>query len=185
MIDFALIDMCKNPAVESAIIKQIMQVESNAQEYVVNVNKLESFTLKTRKEAEETAKKFIEQGYSVDMGLMQFNSKNLNSPSFKHLTISDLFDPCKNIKAGSDVFSLAYESTSKDLSKEERIKKALSIYNTGNQELGFQNGYVAKYSSSLPTLVVSSLAEQARKADTRINISYNLFNMESKRGDNK
>ena len=119
------------------------------------------------------------------MGLMQFNSKNLNSPSFKHLTISDLFDPCKNIKAGSDVFSLAYESTSKDLSKEERIKKALSIYNTGNQELGFQNGYVAKYSSSLPTLVVSSLAEQARKADTRINISYNLFNMESKRGDNK
>lgn len=185
MIDMAFIDICKNSNVDSAIVKQIIHVESDFKEYTVNVNKHDTFLSKTREEAEKTAKDYIEKGYSVDMGLMQFNSKNLNSPSFKHLTISDLFDPCKNIKAGSDVFFLAYESTSKDLSKEERIKKALSIYNTGNQELGFQNGYVAKYSSSLPTLVVSSLAEQARKADTRINISYNLFNMESKRGDNK
>ncbi len=184
MIDMALIDLCKNPNVDTAIVRQIIHVESDFKEYAVNVNKHDTFLLKTREEAEKTAKDYIEKGYSVDMGLMQFNSKNLNSSNFKHLTISDLFDPCKNIKAGSDVFSLAYESTPKNLSKEERIKKALSIYNTGNQELGFQNGYVAKYSSSLPTLVVSSLAEQARKSDTRINISYNFFNLESK-GENK
>jgi type IV secretion system protein VirB1 len=185
MFEMALIDMCKNPGVESALIKQIIQVESGYQEFTVNVNKLESFKLKTRQEAEETAKKYIAKGYSVDMGLMQFNSKNLNSPHFKDLTISDLFDPCKNIKAGSDVFALAYESTDKGLSKEDRINKALSIYNTGNQELGFRNGYVAKY-SSLPTLVATaSLEEQARKADTRINLSYNLFNLESKKGANK
>ena len=176
MIDMALIDICKNPNVESAIIKQIIQVESSSQEFTVNINKLDSRVLKTRAEAESTAKEHIKKGYSVDMGLMQFNSKNLNLPIFSHLSVEDLFDPCKNIKAGSDVFFLAYESTSKSLSKEERINRALSIYNTGNQELGFKNGYVAKYNSSVPTMVASSsLLEQAKKADTKINLTYNLF----------
>jgi len=183
MIDMALIDMCKNPNVDSNIIQQIIRVESSFQKFVVNVNKLDSFVLKTPEEAEKTAKEYIEKGYSVDMGLMQFNSKNLRLPIFSHLSVNDLFDPCKNIKAGSDVFFLAYESTNKNLSKEERINKALSIYNTGNQDLGFKNGYVAKY-SSLPILI-SSLVEKARKSDTKINLSYNLFNLESKKGEIK
>ena len=178
MFDAALVEICKNPNVDSAIIRQIIRVESNFQEFTVNVNKLDSFVLKTKDEAEKTAKEYIKKGYSVDMGLMQFNSKNLSLPIFNHLSVSDLFDPCKNIKAGSDIFFLAYQNTDKNLNKEERINRALSVYNTGNQELGFRNGYVAKY-NLLPTLV-SALTDQARKSDTRINLSYNLFNLDTK-----
>lgn len=178
MFDAALIEICKNPNVDSAIIREIIRVESNFQEFTVNVNKLDSFVLKNKEEAEKTAKEYIKKGYSVDMGLMQFNSKNLSLPVFNNLSISDLFDQCKNIKAGSDIFFLAYQNTDKNLNKEERINRALSVYNTGNQNLGFRNGYVAKY-NLLPTLA-SQLTDKARKSDTRINLSYNLFNLDTK-----
>ncbi|MCW1701594.1 transglycosylase SLT domain-containing protein [Campylobacter jejuni] len=91
-----------------------------------------SFIPKTKDEAKTLTQSFINKGYSVDIGLMQFNSNNLKTPTFKNYSIDDLLDPCKNIKAGSDIFYLAYEMTNENLAKEERINQALSIYNTGD-----------------------------------------------------
>ncbi|EAH7886503.1 lytic transglycosylase, partial [Campylobacter coli] len=86
---------------------------------------------------------------------------------------------CKNIKAGSDIFYLAYEMTNKNLAKEDRINQALSIYNTGDLKKGFSNGYVAKYDSTAKT--IDDLEEKARKSDTRIKITYNLFNLQTQK----
>ncbi|MCT7910715.1 lytic transglycosylase domain-containing protein [Arcobacter lacus] len=179
MIDLAFIEQCKNQNVDINIVQKIMQVESNKNPFAINVNKdgksYISFSPKTKEEASKIAGDYISKGFSVDLGLMQFNSNNLSLKAFSNLTINDLLDPCINIKAGSDIFYLAYENTNMKLAKEERIKMALSVYNTGNEENGFKNGYVAKY-DNVPTL---SLIEQARKSDTKLNLSYSLFNLEA------
>lgn len=52
MIDIALIEQCKNPNVETQIIQKIIQVESNNQQFAININKVGSFILKNKKEAE-------------------------------------------------------------------------------------------------------------------------------------
>ncbi|ENZ3888442.1 transglycosylase SLT domain-containing protein [Campylobacter coli] len=178
MIDIALIEQCKNPNVETQIIQKIIQIESNNQQFAININKVGSFMLKTKKEAENLANNFIKGGYSVDIGLMQFNSNNLKSSTFSHYSVEDLLDTCKNIKAGSDIFYLAYEATDEKLSKEERINQALSIYNTGNLEDGFNNGYIAKYNYISPNI---NLLEKARKSETRIEIKFQPFNLQTQK----
>ncbi len=188
MIDLAFIELCKNPNVDIDIVQRIMKVESNKQKFSVNVNSegksLISFSPDTKEAAKEIANKYISEGYSVDVGLMQFNSNNLKLNTFSHLSIDDLLDPCKNIKAGSDIFYLAYENTNPNLTKQERINRALSVYNTGNEKSGFDNGYVAKYNNIIidtpsSTLVQLTLVEQARKSDTKVTLSYSLFNLDS------
>ncbi|HHS6700347.1 TPA: transglycosylase SLT domain-containing protein [Campylobacter jejuni] len=177
MIDIALIEQCKNPNVETQIIQKIIQIESKNENFAININKIGSFIPKTKNEAKILAQSFINKGYSVDIGLMQFNSNNLKTPTFKNYSIDDLLEPCKNIKAGSDIFYLAYEMTNENLTKEERINQALSIYNTGDFKKGFSNGYVAKYNSTVK--IINNLEEKARKSDTRIKITYNLFNIQT------
>lgn len=173
MIDLALIEQCKNPNVPTYIIEQIIKVESDSKELALNVNEIGKLTPKTKDEAIKTAKEYITKGYSVDMGLMQFNSKNLSLPAFSHYSVSDMFEPCKNIKAGSDIFYLAYEATNSALNKKDRISRALSIYNTGNQKDGFSNGYVKKY-SSLGIDWQDDFYKAARSA-TKLNLTLNLY----------
>ncbi|PHJ03285.1 lytic transglycosylase domain-containing protein [Campylobacter fetus] len=178
MFDLAIIENCKNPNVSSPIIKQIIQIESNFNEFAINVNKIGSFTPKTKDEAINLAKKYISNGYSVDIGLMQFNSKNLNSKLFLHYSIDDLLDVCKNIKAGSDLFYLAYESTDPNLDKNERINKALSVYNTGNQQLGFKNGYVAKFDIQNSNNI--EIQKIARQSNTKLSLVFKPYNFTTK-----
>jgi type IV secretion system protein VirB1 len=183
MIDVAFIEQCKNPNVDIEIVQQIIQIESNNKPFSINVNKdgksFISFTPKTKEEALGLVKDYINGGLSVDIGLMQVNSNNLTLKVFSGLSLEDLFDPCKNIKAGSDIFYMAYAKTDENLSKEERTNLALSVYNTGDEKNGFKNGYVAKYNPQMTTLVNLSLEEEARKSNTKVDISYSLFNLES------
>lgn len=177
MFDLAIIENCKNPNVDTAIIRQIIEVESSKNQFAINVNKIGSFTPKTKDEAINLAKKYISNGYSVDIGLMQFNSKNLNSTLFSHYSVDDLLDACKNIKAGSDLFYLAYESTSQNLSKTQRISKALSIYNTGDEKSGLNNGYVKKYALFYDL----KNYENAKKSNTKLALNFNEYRLK----DNK
>ncbi len=161
----------KNPNVDTAIIRQIIEVESSKNQFAINVNKIGSFTPKTKDEAINLAKKYISNGYSVDIGLMQFNSKNLNSTLFSHYSVDDLLDACKNIKAGSDLFYLAYESTNPNLNKFQRITRALSIYNTGDEKSGFNNGYVKKYALFYDLQIY----ENAKKSNTKLTLNFNKY----------
>lgn len=167
----ALINQCKNPNVETQIIQKIIEVESQNRQLVINVNKVGTFNFKNKQEAITTTQSFINQGYSVDIGLMQFNSQHLKKPLFSHYSIADLFEPCNNIKAGSDIFYLAFEDTNPNLNKNKRLQQALSIYNTGNKQLGLKNGYVAKYFKHK-----SPLAQEARQSSTKVELIYpNLY----------
>ncbi|WP_253701098.1 lytic transglycosylase domain-containing protein [Campylobacter fetus] len=174
-INLSMIDQCKNQNVDTEIIKQIIEVESKYQQFAINVNKVGSFTLKTKKEAKALADFYIKQGYSVDIGLMQFNSSNLKEFSY---SIDEILEPCNNIKAGSDIFYLAYESTDPNLDKNERINKALSVYNTGNQQLGFKNGYVAKFDIQNSNNI--EIQKIARQSNTKLSLVFKPYNFTTK-----
>lgn len=146
MIDTLFIEQCKNPIVPTSIVKMIVQEESSKNPYAVNVNKdgksFISFIPKTKNEAITIAQSYINAGFSVDVGYMQLNSDN-----FKQLntTLENALEPCKNIYLSSTIFYNFYKDTSKKDSSITRVQKSLSAYNTGSYELGFKNGYVAKY----------------------------------------
>jgi type IV secretion system protein VirB1 len=146
MIDTLFIEQCKNPTVPTSIVKMIVQEESSKNPYAVNVNKdgksFISFIPKTKDEAITIAQSYINAGFNVDVGYMQLNSDN-----FKQLntTLENALEPCKNIYLSSTIFYNFYKDTSKKDSSITRVQKSLSAYNTGSYELGFKNGYVAKY----------------------------------------
>ena len=150
MIDTLFIEQCKNPTVPTAIVRMIVQEESSKNPYAVNVNKdgksFISFIPKTKNEAITIAQSYINAGFSVDVGYMQLNSDN-----FKQLntTLENALEPCKNIYLSSTIFYNFYKDTSKKDSSITRVQKSLSAYNTGSYELGFKNGYVAKYDKYL------------------------------------
>lgn len=146
MLDSLFIEQCKNPTVPTQIVKMIVQEESSKNPYAVNVNKdgksFISFTPTNKNEAIKIAQSYINAGFSVDVGFMQLNSDNFAS---LNTTLEKAIEPCQNIFFASTVYYNFFKNTNKENPKIIRVKQSLSAYNTGSYELGFKNGYVAKY----------------------------------------
>ena len=146
MLDSLFIEQCKNPVVPTQIVKMIVQEESSKNPYSINVNKdgksFVSFTPKTKDEAIKIAQTYINAGFSVDVGYMQLNSDNFE---LFNTTLEKAIEPCQNLFCASTVYYNFFKNTSKESPKIQRVKQSLSAYNTGSYELGFKNGYVAKY----------------------------------------
>lgn len=172
MIDTAIIEQCKNPSVSTEVVQKIIRVESGYRSLIINVNGKAVMQFYSKEAAIKQAEKEVKEGNSVDLGLMQINSKNLNNKNFGIYSIADMFNTCKNIKLGSTIFYLAYQNTPSGELYQTRIKKALSIYNTGNAHKGFSNGYVAKYKE-----VQLSPYQRALSSTTKINLNYDLYNL--------
>lgn len=86
------------------------------------------------------AKRLIAKGASVDMGLMQVNSRTMVNLG---LTVEQVYDPCSNVYAGGVVLTRNYVKASEQFSDpQSALQAALSAYNTGNFRSGFKNGYV-------------------------------------------
>jgi type IV secretion system protein VirB1 len=139
-----LIHQCA-PNVAPETVQAIIHVESGGNPYAIGVNGpiRQKPHPKNDQEAIHWAKYYMNQGYSVDLGLMQINSSNLKGLG---ISLSQVFDPCTNLKAGSRILSRGYAGATKRFGPgEAALKAALSAYNTGNYERGFHNGYVAKY----------------------------------------
>jgi type IV secretion system protein VirB1 len=132
-------------SVDPSTLRAIMRVESGGRAFAINVNGAQAQPppAATAAAATASAQAWIAQGYSVDLGLMQVNSRNLQSLGF---TVAQMFDPCKNIQAGASILTADYLAASPGRpNAQDALKAALSAYNTGNFERGFYNGYVAKY----------------------------------------
>jgi len=104
-----------------------------------------NYTPASLKEAIARATSLIlEQHHSVDVGLMQINSTNL---AISNLDIAHAFDACSSIAAGARILSDAFHHA---------LRIALSTYNTGDEQRGIDNGYVARVeaaATSLPVIV--------------------------------
>ena len=143
MIAAALLACALNVA--PVTLEAVISVESGGNPLALNVNHLEGRQphASTPDEAAKLAQQYIDAGYSVDIGLMQINSRNLSGLGY---TVEQAFDPCTNIRGGATILTADYLKASQRFTPgQPALQAALSAYNTGTFWRGFENGYVAKY----------------------------------------
>lgn len=145
---------------------QVIRVESGGRVLALHVNNLKTpqpAPASNVQEAVRIATSYIEKGYSVDLGLMQINSRNLASVG---ISLEQAFDACSNIRAGSTILTADYLRAAKTMGKGlPALMAALSAYNTGDFDRGFANGYVGRYFASdrQPIIGVHILPRGAHK----------------------
>jgi len=143
MIAAALLACALNVA--PATLEAVISVESGGNPLALNVNHLEGPQphASTPDEAARLARQYVAAGYSVDIGLMQINSRNLAALGD---TVEQALDPCTNIRGGATILTANYvEASQRFTPGQPALEAALSAYNTGTFWRGFENGYVAKY----------------------------------------
>lgn len=149
-------------------VRAVIDVESKGNPLAIGVNgPLKLRKARTPADAAQLARYAIGQGYSVDMGLMQVNSRNLAKLG---LTPETVFDPCTNIRAGTMILSGNYGRAIVSHGEgQDALRASLSAYNTGSMTRGFRNGYVARYYAGTPyaEIVIASSAPVAPGAPGR------------------
>lgn len=129
-----LLMMCA-PAVDPVTMAAVVKQESGGQPWVVNNNTTrKSATFVSKAAAMAAAVAAVGRGESVDMGLVQINSKNLPALG---LSVEQVFDPCTNIAAGANILAAGYKRTGS-------LGSALSIYNTGRSDSKIGLAYAQK-----------------------------------------
>jgi type IV secretion system protein VirB1 len=155
MIAAALLACAANIA--PVTLEAVIQVESRGEPLLLHVNGLRAALPHhpgDPKEAAQLAWRYIAQGYSVDLGLMQVNSRNLASLGYTVEQVLD--DPCANIRVGAAVLTADYAVAARMNGAGQRaLQAALSAYNTGDFSRGFVNGYVARYYGAIGIPVVA------------------------------
>jgi type IV secretion system protein VirB1 len=143
MISAALLACAVNVA--PTTLEAVVRVESDGNPLAINVNHLPGPQPRpaTLAEAVATAQRYVARGYSVDLGLMQVNSRNLAALDY---SIEQVLNPCANVKAGATILTADYaEAVRSHGEGQAALQAALSAYNTGSFYRGFENGYVARY----------------------------------------
>lgn len=113
------------PGVAPETLAAIARVESGFSTLALNDNTARrEFHPQDKAEAVRLARRLLDAGHSVDLGIMQINAPG--NLSWLQLTVEDAFEPCPSIRAGAQVL------------------RSLSAYNTGDPKRGFKNGYVMK-----------------------------------------
>jgi type IV secretion system protein VirB1 len=145
----------------------VAHVESGFDPYVVGVNgaRHRVMHLATAAEASHVADTLVRSGADVDLGLGQINSRNLRS---LQLGITEAFDPCRNLAASGHLLAESYRrALAREGDAQAALGTALSLYNTGDPDRGFRNGYVARVVSSAASLAseFASASEAARAHD--------------------
>ena len=132
------------PNVAPVTLEALIRAESGGNVLALHVNGpvRPSRAPCTVQEAAGLAKQAIRAGYSVDLGLLQVNSKNLAALGY---TIEQMFDPCANLAAGAAILTDAYRDAARVHGPGQKaLRAALSVYNTGSRVRGLRNGYVER-----------------------------------------
>ena len=138
-----LVENCA-PSVAPEIMEKLVRAESGFNRFAIGVNGTEhrSYHPTSHQEATRIARELISQGLSIDMGLGQINSANLD---WLGLTVESVFDSCTNLKASEQVLRDGYDrARDQGSDPETALHQALSAYNTGTFTRGFSNGYVSR-----------------------------------------
>lgn len=181
----ALAERCA-PQVAPQTMAAVAWTESRFDPLAIGVNRGTRPATRPRsaEEAASVARRLIERGANIDLGVAQINSANLARLG---LTPETAFDPCRNLRAAATVLLEGYRPV--DPSRTERqaaLRVALSRYNTGHPERGFRNGYVARVERATlrlhgrplragPPAPASASAPQADSAPARAPEPWDIF----------
>ncbi|EJF79806.1 type IV secretion system lytic transglycosylase VirB1 [Candidatus Bartonella washoeensis] len=162
--NFMMLAAACAPAIHSTTLSAVVMQKSRGHIYAIglqNDQKL-SYQPSTFKEAIAIAEQLKKNGHNFDMGLGQINVKNLE---WLGMSLSDLFDPCKNLKAVQIVLMHCYErAVSKYNSEQAALQAALSCYDTGNFKSSSTNTYVQKNASYVALKVPALLGEESQES---------------------
>lgn len=129
------------PAVAPETLLSVAHAESELDTLAIGVNHGPRAARPTNEaDAARIAKALIAQGYSIDLGVAQINSRNLQ---WLGLSVDDAFNACRNFAAAARMLQTNYAATSRS-GPDDPLGRAISRYNTGNDRRGFANGYVGR-----------------------------------------
>ena len=144
MIELALLTACLEHGTDHDLIRAIATQESLGEPTAFYINQwsLDQFSDLSLSDAILVTTSLVAEGFTVDVGLMGINSRNITKFG---TSISAAFDPCTNIKLGEKILvdNISY-AQHHGHHGDQAIKVALSLYNTGSVSRGFNNGYVDK-----------------------------------------
>src|SRR5690349_8970173 len=130
------------PAVAPETVAAFAQAESRLDPPAVHDNTSGlRYMPRTLAEAVALARSLLAQEHSLDLGLMQINDANLRRTG---LTVESAFDPGRSVGAGAQIMVAAYRRCQQGRGEPDALRCMASIYNTGREQAGLLNGYVAR-----------------------------------------
>jgi type IV secretion system protein VirB1 len=135
----ALLGRCA-PAIGPRTMSSIIAVESGGDPLAIHDNDDgRSYRPTSRDAAVALASGLIARGHSVDLGLAQINSANVEALG---LTAAAAFDPCTNVRAGAQILAADYARASARYGPGQlALRRAIGAYNTGQLTEG--DGYIS------------------------------------------
>lgn len=125
------------PNVHASTLKALIGNESSFNPYAIGVvgSRLERQP-QSLSEAVATAEQLERDGHRYSMGLGQLLVTNMRA---RGLSYQDVFEPCRNLQAISNLLIEYYSQALKTSStKQEALLKATSMYYSGNELRGFE-----------------------------------------------
>lgn len=156
------------PSVAPATMVALLQHESAGNALAIGVNGTvrKTLTPTDAAAASAAANKLLAEKKSIDLGLGQINSSNLDRLGLDTTTV---FDACQNVAAAAQVLQEAYLRLRPGAASDQAaLNKALSTYNTGSPTAGIANGYVAKVRGKRYT--VPALSPQSSQTATVVTV---------------
>ena len=152
------------PSVPAATLEAVAKTESALDPWVLHDNTTNHTAVPVSLPAAlGRAKRWIDRGDSVDLGLMQIDSANLARLG---LSIANALDACSSIQAGAHILQEDYRVALRD---------TLSRYNTGDPARGIINGYVARVEARVADIAASRLLPSAEPSPPPPVQGWNVF----------
>ena len=136
----ALIRHCA-PAVAPSTMAAIVQVESGGNPLAIGDNTTRrSYYPRDRATAERLARRLLDAGHLLDLGIAQIDSMNFAGFG---VTAHTIFDPCTNLNVGARILSGDYAFAARRYRDGQvALRHAIGMYNTGRLNAGAR--YIAR-----------------------------------------
>lgn len=135
-----LAQQCASEVATEAVVPLVV-TESGGDDLSININHGPRVRAGSVAEGAALVRRYMAQGYTVDVGLAQINSANFARLG---VTVEQAFDPCTNLRLASSLLQKGYGLASRHYSGLDAISATYSLYNTGTLTRGFRNGYVGR-----------------------------------------
>jgi type IV secretion system protein VirB1 len=143
----ALIRHCA-PAVAPSTMAAIVQVESGGDPFAIGDNTAgRSYYPHDRATAERLARRLLDAGHLLDLGIAQIDSMNFAGFG---ATVHTIFDPCVNLNVGARILSDDYAfAMGRYRDAQVALRHAIGMYNTGRLNAGTR--YIARVLAAADT----------------------------------
>jgi type IV secretion system protein VirB1 len=129
------------PTVAPSTMAAIVQVESGGDPLAIGDNTTRrSYYPRDRATAERLARRLLDAGHLLDLGIAQIDSMNFAGFG---VTAHTIFDPCTNLNVGARILSGDYAfAASRYGDGQVALRHAIGMYNTGRLNAGAR--YIAR-----------------------------------------